>query len=43
MIRLSINNELERVRRELVVALFEILLRCLPGETEENIAKLQSG
>jgi hypothetical protein len=38
-----VNNELERMRKEVVMAEFKVLSRHLPGGTEENHEKLQSG
>jgi hypothetical protein len=35
------NNELERVWKEVVVAKFKILFQHLPGGTEENHEKLK--
>jgi hypothetical protein len=35
-----VNNEMERMWKEVVVASFKVLSECLPGKTEE---KPQSG
>jgi hypothetical protein len=37
------NNELERIWKEAVVVQIEVLSRHLPGRTEKNHEKLQSG
>jgi hypothetical protein len=42
MIARLINNELERMWKEAIVAKFKVLSRHLPGGTEENHKK-QSG
>jgi hypothetical protein len=36
MIGLLMNNELERVWKETVIAVFKVLFRHLPGGTEES-------
>jgi hypothetical protein len=38
-----VNNELERMWKEVVMSLFEVLYRYLLGGTEENHEKPQSG
>jgi hypothetical protein len=38
-----VNDELERMWKEAVVALFKVLSRHLPGGSEENHEKPQSG
>jgi hypothetical protein len=43
MIGWLMNNELERIRKEMVVAFFKALSRNLPGVTEEKSGKSQSG
>lgn len=42
MIRLM-SNDLERMRKEAVMASFKALSQHLPGRTKENHVKLQSG
>jgi hypothetical protein len=37
------NNKLERIWKETVVALFKVLSRHLPGINEENHERFQSG
>jgi hypothetical protein len=41
--RMIVNNELERMWKETVVAQFKVLSRHLPGGTEGNHEKTQSG
>jgi hypothetical protein len=36
-------NELERIWKEAVMALFKVLSRYFPGGTEENYKKPESG
>lgn len=37
-IELLMNDDLERIRKEGVLALFKFLLRHLSGDTEENVS-----
>jgi hypothetical protein len=37
------NNELKRIWKEVIMASFEVLFQHLPGGTEKNHKKLQSG
>jgi hypothetical protein len=41
--RMTVNNELERMWKEAVMAKFKVLSQHLPGRTEENHKKPQSG
>jgi hypothetical protein len=43
MIELLMNNELERIWKESVVASFKVLSRRLPGGSEENHEKIYAG
>jgi hypothetical protein len=43
MVGLLINNELERMQKEVVVNKFEVLSWHLPGGTEEKYDKSQVG
>jgi hypothetical protein len=43
MTRLFMNNELEKMRKEVVMVLLEVLFLHLPGGTEENHKSLLSG